>query len=1080
MTKTVGKKELLQWASETSGLSITRFEDLKDGGVLLKLFAKTWPLAVDVRLKSKSKASTGNWDIIKGVFLDLGLPMQVYAPKGIQASKFKACYSLLVMVYFLFHLATKHDFSVDFAHPIDPKLAAYLQSSECIDALARGGALQVHQAQQLQMSGAFSPPVQAYPAPGRGGSPGSPVGPGSPPRNPASPGYMPPRSAVLPGSYLEDKALSSSKGLVTITPNDHLVPGADPVHERRQVDFTSAAAEGKPATRPGGGPGPAPAMPGKAVMGGYSGMLERQRQEEQAARMQHHEGRRAAGQDSGRRREMAKRSASTERMRGMGASTQAQPAWVQPHRAPKPVPEPAPEPPARSRSEAVQMHRQLARGKAAVREKRPEAEPAPVPAPAPAEEQTSTRKQVAFSTEGPPAARPEPPLGEPPGPKPAAAARELQWRDEFMQQRGEVLLANMRFEVESYKRQHEAARQERDFVVGRYNQELAETEMLHESELVMQRETLKNEMITNELRFSAERSRDQQGYIQELQKLAGKIEAEVHQLQRGNETLLGTEERDELAKLRQLQLVSTQKLSALQLKLHAAEEQAAKLEAALYAQQSTNQELSQRLEVHTQWNDHPRGGPGGSAEDRQPDTPDADKLLRELRRLKTEAEETRLRHARELEEARHEAGMGSYRGAADREGADLDGQSDAFQATLRDFDEEQRLKQLEADMERLQKENTFLKRRAVLFDERNGELGRPPWAVMQQMNGGGGMVGSSSLAKATEESAEAGTAEPPYWLPSEQVEQGDSTDSDSSTLLQLLDRLKARLREACSQSGAHRGQPDGGAASEEDQLMRRTEALFWKIVMAHTLLKQRTVQSRAELISLHATLTEAQAKHKQQQGEWAEWAETTVARHKKEIQKLETESMRERTLLGLKVSLGSDALRDLKADLDDTRGGAAAMRQQAAVSHEERFKKLLTGMNSAREECTKLRLRETHWAQLVDVHLKGGACGDGVWVLAWEGAQLEELQGQLVERAPGSTEHELLLKEKSALKQEAAAQQEAIAAVDQMLEGTSKGPLDVTAIVDEATAMLRAQLVESQEVCEDLRMQLSRRSEEMQ
>eukprot|EP00959_Pyramimonas_sp_CCMP1952_P256885 5367033-Pyramimonas_sp.AAC.2 len=60
-----------------------------------------------------------------------------------QAAKFKPCYSILVMVYFLYNLARRHDFAVDFAHPIDQRLASYLQSPECIDALARGGALQV-------------------------------------------------------------------------------------------------------------------------------------------------------------------------------------------------------------------------------------------------------------------------------------------------------------------------------------------------------------------------------------------------------------------------------------------------------------------------------------------------------------------------------------------------------------------------------------------------------------------------------------------------------------------------------------------------------------------------------------------------------------------------------------------------------------------------------------------------------------------------------------------------------------------------------------------------------------------------
>jgi len=40
---------------------------------------------------------------------------------------------MLVMVYFLYHLARRHDFTVDFAHPVDAQLARYLQSPQCIE-----------------------------------------------------------------------------------------------------------------------------------------------------------------------------------------------------------------------------------------------------------------------------------------------------------------------------------------------------------------------------------------------------------------------------------------------------------------------------------------------------------------------------------------------------------------------------------------------------------------------------------------------------------------------------------------------------------------------------------------------------------------------------------------------------------------------------------------------------------------------------------------------------------------------------------------------------------------------------------
>ena len=42
---------------------------------------------------------------------------------------------------FLRHLALHSDFSVDFTHPVDPKLAAFLQAPESVASLAKGGAL---------------------------------------------------------------------------------------------------------------------------------------------------------------------------------------------------------------------------------------------------------------------------------------------------------------------------------------------------------------------------------------------------------------------------------------------------------------------------------------------------------------------------------------------------------------------------------------------------------------------------------------------------------------------------------------------------------------------------------------------------------------------------------------------------------------------------------------------------------------------------------------------------------------------------------------------------------------------------
>eukprot|EP00899_Mesostigma_viride_P010430 jgi/Mesvir1/19389/Mv10424-RA.1 len=148
----VGKRELIEWAASTSGRRGTfrRFQDLGDGSVLLCLFRAIWPRAVEpyqgtggIQLhpcvtEFEAKA---NWDALKRLFAELRLPAHVYDPRGVRAGSFRSCYSLLAMCYFLYHLSRAHDFTADFAHPVDPKLASFLQSSRSVESLAKGGGL---------------------------------------------------------------------------------------------------------------------------------------------------------------------------------------------------------------------------------------------------------------------------------------------------------------------------------------------------------------------------------------------------------------------------------------------------------------------------------------------------------------------------------------------------------------------------------------------------------------------------------------------------------------------------------------------------------------------------------------------------------------------------------------------------------------------------------------------------------------------------------------------------------------------------------------------------------------------------
>lgn len=139
----LGKQELLQWACQQSGVpQCMRYDDLKDGFVLLCLAEKLWPGLVDANIirnqRRGQRTSRTNWELLRSVMTAVGLPVHLCDPKGVAAGHQRPCYNLLVMFYFLSKLAISSDFSVDFAHPIDEALAAFLQSPDSIQALSKG------------------------------------------------------------------------------------------------------------------------------------------------------------------------------------------------------------------------------------------------------------------------------------------------------------------------------------------------------------------------------------------------------------------------------------------------------------------------------------------------------------------------------------------------------------------------------------------------------------------------------------------------------------------------------------------------------------------------------------------------------------------------------------------------------------------------------------------------------------------------------------------------------------------------------------------------------------------------------
>ena len=79
----VGKKELLQWASQASGRIVTEFDELKDGDVLLRCMKETWPAAYDrCRRKGQPRSVSGNFELMGNMFEHLELPKSVLDTRG--------------------------------------------------------------------------------------------------------------------------------------------------------------------------------------------------------------------------------------------------------------------------------------------------------------------------------------------------------------------------------------------------------------------------------------------------------------------------------------------------------------------------------------------------------------------------------------------------------------------------------------------------------------------------------------------------------------------------------------------------------------------------------------------------------------------------------------------------------------------------------------------------------------------------------------------------------------------------------------------------------------------------------------
>eukprot|EP00762_Andalucia_godoyi_P004658 ANDGO_03647.mRNA.1 hypothetical protein DQ04_09211020 len=140
--RVIGKTELLSWASRFSSRECSRLEDLKDGVVILKIISRIWPFALDFPRDSTIRRSAKEaWECnhnhkrILELLDSVGVPRQFVDSKGILSASFKPCFNALVLFFFLSSLQSQHDITVDFSHPIDDRIAAFLQSEDCLRCL---------------------------------------------------------------------------------------------------------------------------------------------------------------------------------------------------------------------------------------------------------------------------------------------------------------------------------------------------------------------------------------------------------------------------------------------------------------------------------------------------------------------------------------------------------------------------------------------------------------------------------------------------------------------------------------------------------------------------------------------------------------------------------------------------------------------------------------------------------------------------------------------------------------------------------------------------------------------------------
>ncbi|EEQ99625.1 hypothetical protein Pmar_PMAR010887 [Perkinsus marinus ATCC 50983] len=188
----VHPRDLLEWIAErTSCGEVEGFADLQDGEILLEMVQSVWP-----DLSPLGTTTYDAWEGISRIANAADVPMGILdaAARWSKASKedlndkafASAIYNTLAALYFLWSLCECHDFTANFAIPIDSYVAKFLQSDASVRSLIKGGALAAevsetaHKKDDIAKTIEPDNPSRAD----RGKSPHAPPNAPTPPKNP--------------------------------------------------------------------------------------------------------------------------------------------------------------------------------------------------------------------------------------------------------------------------------------------------------------------------------------------------------------------------------------------------------------------------------------------------------------------------------------------------------------------------------------------------------------------------------------------------------------------------------------------------------------------------------------------------------------------------------------------------------------------------------------------------------------------------------------------------------------------------------------------------------------------------------